>query len=240
MLRHRVFGLWLWRFCKFGVFCGVAGLVSCRSAEAGDIYAIDATRSELVVQIFKEGVGSLLAHDHVIRATQYAGRIQGETSNLSTATIFVEVQAASLVVDEPALRSKYQLASTLSEAERREIQETMASAQQLAIAQYPTLLFKSMQIECQNDVDCVVHGALTIRGVTQPVVFPARVDKQDGVIRAQGSLRFTQSSFGYEPYSALLGAVRNRDAALLHFDVTALLLTEGRTTSAVQPRSETR
>jgi polyisoprenoid-binding protein YceI len=189
--------------------------------EAGEEYRIDVTRSEFVVQLFKAGVGAALAHDHVIRATKYTGRIQGDIRHPAAARIVVEVQAAALEPDEPDVRQKYNLPTLLSDQEREEIKATMTSPQQLAIAQYPTLTFTSTHIERQGDGEFSVGGDLTIRGVARSLVFPVRVEERAGVIHAQGSVRFKQSSFGYEPYSALFGAIRNQDEALLHFDVIA-------------------
>jgi polyisoprenoid-binding protein YceI len=219
-------------FRLIGVVLSLAGFVDCRPAAAEDEYAVDSTKSEFVVQLFKAGVGAALAHDHVVRATQYTGRIRGAMDHPSSATIIIEVHAASLEVDEPKIRQKYHLSTMLSEQERKEIKTTMASPQQLAIAQYPTLLFKSTQIERQPDGDFTVNGELTIRGVTHSIKFPARVEVRDGALHAQGSVRFRQSSFGYEPYSALLGAIRNQDEAMLHFDVMATPLDSGRASQA--------
>ncbi|MBI3246084.1 MAG: YceI family protein [Deltaproteobacteria bacterium] len=204
------------------VLLGLVGAVLCRPADAQEEYRIDPARSEFVVQLFKTGIGSALAHDHVVRATAYSGRIHSAVSEPSAVTITVEVQAASLQADEPDVRRKYGLTAVLSEQERQEIQTTMASPQQLAIAQYPTLLFRSTQVEKHPEEGYRVTGELTIRGVTRAVRFPVRIECRDGSIHAWGAIRFQQSSFGYEPYSALFGAVRNQDEALLHFDMIAL------------------
>src|SRR5438132_12196394 len=59
-------------------------------AEQRVVYQIDPARSEIVVQLFKAGVGSALAHDHVVRATEYAGRIEGDPTVPTTASIVVE------------------------------------------------------------------------------------------------------------------------------------------------------
>jgi polyisoprenoid-binding protein YceI len=66
-----------------------------------------------------------------------------------------------------------------------------------------------------------VTGRLTLRGVTQEVTFPATVTLESGALRGRASLTFLQSSFGYRPYSALLGAIRNRDEVTLHVDLVA-------------------
>jgi polyisoprenoid-binding protein YceI len=185
------------------------------------VYSIDPTRSELVVQLFKTGIGAALAHDHVVRATAYTGSIQADPGDPTTASIVVEVQAASLRADEPEIRQKYGLTSSLSEEDRRAIQATMESASQLDVRRYPLIRFRSTKVEPQEAGQYVVTGELTIRGVTRPVSFPVRVERQDGTLHGRGSFRFRQSSFGYAPYSAFLGAVQNKDEVLLHFDIVA-------------------
>ena len=97
----------------------------------------------------------------------------------------------------------------------------MLSKSQLDIEHYPVMKFTSTQIETQSPETYTVTGTLTIRGVTQLVTFLAQVEQREPALHIQGSFRFKQSSFGYEPYSALFGAVRNQDEVLLHFDVLA-------------------
>jgi polyisoprenoid-binding protein YceI len=185
------------------------------------VYTIDPTRSELVVQLFKAGVGAALAHDHVVRATQFTGTIHADPSAPTTAEITVEVQAASLKADEPAMRQRYGLTSSLGEQERQEIQAAMEAQDQLFITRHPTLRFRSTRVEQHTDGAYLVSGELTIRGVTQVMTVPAQVQQRDNILHSWGSFRFKQSSFGYAPYSAFLGAVRNQDEVLLHFDIVA-------------------
>ena len=97
----------------------------------------------------------------------------------------------------------------------------MESQQQLNIKQYPTMGFTSTRVEQRTEGEYAVTGDLTIRGITHSVTFPVRVEQRDAAIH-EGSFRFTQSSFGYEPYSALLGAISNQDEVLLHFDIVAM------------------
>jgi hypothetical protein len=57
--------------------------------------------------------------------------------------------------------------------------------------------------------------------VTREVSFPATVALEARVLRARATLRFLQSSFGYRPYSALFGAIRNKDEVSLDVDLVA-------------------
>jgi polyisoprenoid-binding protein YceI len=206
------------RLCSGFLFVVLYGTVFA-SAGAETVYTIDPTRSELVVQLFKAGAGAAFAHDHVVRATTYIGQIHFDPTTLSSASVTVEVQVASLKADEPALRQKYNLTSQLSEKDQHSIQDTMLSASQLDAARYPLMKFSSTKIEARDVGTYTVTGNLTIRGISQLVTFPAQIERSKDTLRVRGSFRFTQSSFGYQPYSALFGAVRNQDEVLLHFDV---------------------
>jgi polyisoprenoid-binding protein YceI len=67
-----------------------------------------------------------------------------------------------------------------------------------------------------------VTGDLELRGVTQTVSLFVQAELQEDVLRGKGSARLLQSSFGYQPYSAFLGAVRNQDEVVLHVDIVAI------------------
>jgi len=204
---------------RSGFFFVVLYAAAFAPAGAKAMYTIDPTRSELVVQLFKAGAGAAFAHDHVVRATTYTGRIHFDPTVLNSASVTVEVQIASLKADEPALRQKYNLTSQLSEKDQHSIQDTMLSASQLDAARYPLMKFSSTKIEARDVGTYTVTGNLTIREISQLVIFSAQVERRNDALRVRGSFRFTQSSFGYQPYSALFGAVRNQDEVLLHFDV---------------------
>lgn len=227
-LPFRVFAWWsvegqrVRAWVPVGLLCWLLCLPRTARAEDPVVYSVDPTRSELVVQLFKAGIGAVLAHDHVVRATAYTGSIRGDPGDPATAAIVIEVQAASLQADEPEVRQKYGLTAPLSAEDRRAVQATMLSARQLDVQRYPLIRFRSTQVTPQGTGQYLVTGELTIRGITQPVSFPVRVELREGVLRGWGTLRFLQSSFGYAPYSAFLGAVQNQDEVLLHFDITAV------------------
>jgi polyisoprenoid-binding protein YceI len=206
------------RLCSGFFFVVLSGTVFA-SPGAETVYTIDPTRSELVVQLFKAGAGAAFAHDHVVRATTYIGQIRFDPTALNSASVTVEVQVASLKADEPAFRQKYNLPSQLSEKDQHSIQETMLSASQLDAARYPLMKFSSTKIEARGVGTYTVTGNLTIRKISQLVNFSTQIERRNDEFRVRGSFRFTQSSFGYQPYSALFGAVRNQDEVLLHFDV---------------------
>lgn len=198
----------------------VGTVLCCRPAPAASMQLceIDPTQSELVVQLFKAGPASALAHDHVVHATEYGGALRGDPADPARVTVVIDVKAASLRADEPALRRKYGLPD-MSDKERGQVQSTMESEGQLDVAHHPALRFASKRVVEQGEGHYLVAGDLTIRDVTRPVELPVDVERAGNTVRARGTLRFQQSSFGYRPYSAFMGAVKNRDEVVLHVDV---------------------
>ena len=59
------------------------------------------------------------------------------------------------------------------------------------------------------------------RGVAQEVKFPAQITLDGGLLRGRAQLTFKQSSFGYQPYRAVLGTIKNKDEVILHIDLGA-------------------
>jgi polyisoprenoid-binding protein YceI len=184
-------------------------------------YKVDTAKSELVVQLFREGIASALAHDHVVRATQYTGTVNFDPAAATGASIQLEVRALGLEADEPAMRAKYETRGELSEKDRQKINATMHSEKQLNTSKFQTISFKSTNIQEQANGKYMVTGNLTIRGKTNRVSFPATAELKDGVFYGKGQIKFKQSSFGYEPYSAFLGAIRNQDGVVLNVNIVA-------------------
>jgi polyisoprenoid-binding protein YceI len=192
-------------------------------------YAVDTERSELVVRLFKGGIAAAVAHNHVIRAVEYSGGAKVDPDDPEAASIWVDVQTASFKVDEPEIREKFGLSKSISDGDRQKIQAMMLSAKQMDIERYPTMRFVSMSVEAQSEGRYLITGDLTIHGVTRSIIFPVTVEEGDRFLRGSASIDFKQSDFGIEPYSALFGAVRNRDEAILYANIVLLLESEGET-----------
>ncbi|MEW6269837.1 MAG: YceI family protein [Thermodesulfobacteriota bacterium] len=194
-------------------------LLGPRGGASAEPYSIDYRRSSLVVRLYRAGVGSALAHDHVVGATRWHGTLDVNQAPVALSAD-VRVDATALEVDEPPLRARYGLDGALSEDDRKEVRETMLGPSQLDAAKHPEIRFRAAEID-RADAGFRVAGDLTIHGVTRRVAFLMQVERSGDELRAQGSLRLKQTDFGIEPYSALLGAVRNQDDFDLLFDVVA-------------------
>jgi polyisoprenoid-binding protein YceI len=184
-------------------------------------FTIDPGQSALVVQVFKDGVAATLAHDHVVQARALSGTIAYDPQRPDASSIEVKVEVGSLQADEPATRRKFGLEGEPSAKDRADIEATMKSDGQLAAARFPAITFASTSIAKQPDGRFLVTGRLTIRGVAQEVKFPAQITLDGGLLRGRAQLTFKQSSFGYQPYRAVLGTIKNKDEVILHIDLGA-------------------
>ena len=182
---------------------------------------IDTGETRLTVHVFKEGFGSALAHDHVVEATQVTGTVEYDAARPEASSIVIEARADSLRVDDPGARQRLGVEGELSDGQRADVLKAMRTPDQLDVARYQTIRFASTRVVPEGDGRLRVTGGLTIRGVTREMTFPATVTVEGGVLRARATLRFLQSSFGYRPYTALLGAIRNKDEVSLDVDVVA-------------------
>jgi len=187
----------------------------------GGTFRVDPERTRLAVRLYREGVGSRLAHDHVVEATQVTGHVDYDVDRPEASSIVIEARAASLRVDEPAARRRLGVEGDLSESQRADVDKAMRAPDQLDVARHATIRFASTRVLPERDGRLQVTGQLTLRGVTREVSFPATVALESGTLRGRAMLTFLQSSFGYQPYRALLGAIRNKDEVTLHVDLTA-------------------
>ncbi|HWN05120.1 MAG TPA: YceI family protein [Candidatus Dormibacteraeota bacterium] len=184
-------------------------------------FKVDPAQSSLVVQLFKDGVAARLGHDHVVHARELSGTVAYDPRNPEASSIQVAVDVRSLNADDPGTRRKFGLAGEPSASDRAEIDKAMKADGQLAAARFPSMTFTSTAIATQPDGRVLVTGRLTIRGVTNELKFPAQMSVEDARLRGRAQLKFKQSSFGYPPYSALLGAIKNKDEVILHIDLVA-------------------
>jgi polyisoprenoid-binding protein YceI len=194
----------------FGVLPGWAGT-----------FTIDPGQSALVVQLFKDGVAARLAHDHVVQARGFSGTVAYDPQKPDASSIEVKVEVGPLQADEPATRRKFGLEGEPSAKDLADIEAAMRSDDQLAAARFPSITFSSTSVAKQPDGRLLVTGRLTIRGVTREVKFPAQIALEGGLLRGRAQLTFKQSSFGYRPYRAALGAIKNKDEVILHIDLGA-------------------
>lgn len=178
---------------------------------APDAYTLDPAASALYVQVFRDPgtIGAGLAHDHVVTATGWTGEVRWDPADPAGCEVRITVPVSGLRADEDAARARVGEAP-IAEGQRAKITESMRGPSQLDAAAFPTITYTATRCEPSGDI-VRVTGELTLHGVTRSVTTPMRVHADGTTFAASGVFTAKASDFGFTPYTALLGALRNRD-----------------------------
>lgn len=190
------------------------------TAPEDSIYTISKKNSKLFVRLFKDGIASAFAHDHVVRAGDFSGWVVFKKDRLDLFEMLTEVRSASLVADSGKDREKYNL-SSLKEDDRKEINETMKGSEQMHVEKYLMIRFHSSKLEKTGTNNYTLTGDFTLHGTTKKITVPVTITTEKNTVNISGEFRFLQSDYGIEPYSAGWGTIRNKDEVLLLFDLCA-------------------
>jgi polyisoprenoid-binding protein YceI len=166
-------------------------------------HPIDVEHSTLTVLVYKSGLFSAFADDHVIRAPIASGSISAD----APPAVDVSVRSANLKVLDPKLAAD----------KRAEVQARMLGREVLDSGKFPDITFRSTAIEPAGADRWTVTGRLTIHGETRPTTFS--VVRKDG--RYRGTATLKQRDFGIEPISIAGGAVKVKDELKIEFDIVA-------------------
>ena len=180
-----------------------AFVVATSATTLADTRQIDTAQSKLTVYVYKSGLFSGFADDHVVDAPIAAGAL----SNTPPLSVTIEVHAAELKVRD----------SNLSASKRDEVQMRMVSSQVLDSQKFQSITFESTRVEPNGADRWNVAGRLTIHGQTRPISFP--VAFTSGHYR--GAVTVKQRDYGIVPISIAGGTVKVKDELKIEFDIVA-------------------
>ena len=211
-----------WQFVSLGVglLVGV-GSVPAPTAAQPIMYTFDTAESWLVVKLTKTGIAAALAHDHSVRASTFSGSITYDPNDASACQVEITIPVEELVVDEPADRQRLDLEDGPGEKNRAKIKKSMLSKKQLWAEDHPTITYQSTTCEVSGD-QMMATGNLTIRGVTKEITTPLRISIEDARFTVEGQFTVNHTDFGFKPYSAALGTIRNADPLEFHLSLVAI------------------
>ena len=137
--------------------CAIIGIAMLSAGASVDVesQSIDVEQSTLTVHVYKAGVFSAFADNHVVRAPIAGGRI----SENGTLAVELTVKAAQMTVLDPAL----------STDKRAEVQARMHGPEVLDSARYPDIRFTSTHIAPDGADRWQVIGDLTLHGTSRPL-----------------------------------------------------------------------
>lgn len=211
-----------------------AALVTPALAVAAE-WTVDVERSTFAVLVHRAGFASRFAHDHLVVARAPSCELDFDPAAPAAARLACRQSTLALDVDPPAERARLApplvrlgaLAGELPaipEDDRRDIRAAMLDAKQLFAERFPEIRAELLALEPHHGDE--THGwrarlRVELRGESVETTAPVRWELADGELTGEllAELRFTD--FRIEPYSALLGAVRNADRFHLYVELAA-------------------
>jgi polyisoprenoid-binding protein YceI len=178
-------------------------------------YTIVPSESSFWVFVGKAGLFSALAHDHEIGVQSFSGHVVMPEAGASGGSLEMEVDAKSLVV----------LDKKPSEEDKKKIFNSMRN-EVLESAKHPKITFKSVSVsdmkQAGNDAySFVVHGDLTLHGVTKRIAVPVAATITPQQLRATGKYALKQTDYGIKPYSAAGGTIKVKNEVMVNFNIVA-------------------
>jgi hypothetical protein len=221
----------------FVLFVSLGAAAAPDVARAQGDWAVDADQSLFAVLIRPAGPAAKLAHPHLVvaRGAEIGFTMEGERGESARFTF----EAAVLSLDADPTAERQALAGRLAELagleeklppvdenDRKKIRKEMIGASQLAAERFPAVRAELLGVERRGGggdggarvaLGWNARVRIEVRGETIEKTFPLRWEIEGDRLTAEvlGEAKFTE--LGIEPYSAVLGAIRNAD--LFHFYV---------------------
>jgi polyisoprenoid-binding protein YceI len=187
------------RFIRF-VIAVIFAATICWGA-AGEKRQIDFAHSQLIVRVDKSGFFSGFGHAHEISAPI----VRGEVESAKPLSVWFDVNAAGMTV----------VGKGESDDTKAQVQQNMLGADVLDVAHFPQIHFASESVEAIGDNRWRVHGQLTLRGQTHPIVLETRLE--NGHYR--GTATIQQTTFGITPIRVAGGTIKVKDEVQIEFDI---------------------
>ena len=204
---------WL-RTSRLALAVCVSGLARWSAADV-QVWTVVPQSSDVRIQVGKSGLLSVAGHTHEVIAPAVSGTIRFDRQRPEQAEIDLTFDASRLKVTgkgEPA-------------GDVPQVQQTMVSDKVLDVGKYPTIVFRSRQIEVRtrgaDQMRLQVAGDLSLHGVTRPIEGPVDVNLTGNRLVGTGSVNIKQTNFGIQPITAGLGAVKVKDEVSVTFTFTA-------------------
>jgi len=181
------------------------------SAGARTFHGI-AAESLIYVQVFKDPdtIAAGLSHDHVVRAQSWSGSFKWDPAAPQTCNISIKVPVDKLVVDEDHMRKKTGLHGVVEDGDRAKIRKAMLGGDQLDAGKFPNISFTGTKcVPTGNGVK--VSGMFKMHGKSKPLATVMELDLNGKRLTATGTFKLKTTDFGFQPFSAGFGALKNRN-----------------------------
>ncbi len=161
------------------------------------------------------GLESPISRAVAVLARNPVGEFTWDPADPEACALTVRVPVADLEVDPLDLRKELGLDGETPAALRASIRTEMLGREQLHAERFEEIRFEAR--ECSGEGDRVtVRGELTMRGHTVALAMPATFSRTDADFALEGRVAVRATDLGFQPWSAMFGAIENDDRMTLH------------------------
>ena len=207
-----------------------------QNTEVSADHQVDQSASTFAIVTGKEGLGSGLAHRHIIVAKDISGAVKLISTKHNAQTVItggsaeVSFPVSRLSVDQaneaaPAMRlfsdaGFWNAAADKIEPKNSEtVRDNMLDESQLDAARAPVIKGSGILSGCLSQESqltvCTLALTVTVKSKSVTKSVPVKLTGADGSLTAVFTAPFTFTEFGIKPYSAMFGAIRVSDAFTL-------------------------
>lgn len=180
-------------------------------------YTLDAGQSRLFVVIKYDRNATIPGHDHVVAAQTFDGKVTWNPSDPSACDVSLSFPVTALAVDPGNARSWAGLEGETGEGDKSKIRDNALGKHQLESDKFPKITYQSTSCS-GSGTSFEVKGNLSIHGISKPVTSKMTIEAGD-TFSAKGTFETDHATWGMDPYSALLGALRNAPTLSFTVDV---------------------
>ena len=183
-------------------------------------YKLNPAQGLVYVRVFKDEttLAAGLSHNHAMKATGWTGSVVWDPANTAACKVDITVPVEKIDVDAADARKAAGLDGGPDDDDRKKIKESMLDDDQLDAGKYKDISFKSTGCEGSGDT-FTVKGNFTMRGQTKPVSIPMKIHATSTAFDAKGTFSIKGTDFGMQPFTALLGQLKNQDKLTFEIDV---------------------
>jgi polyisoprenoid-binding protein YceI len=172
-------------------------------------YSFGPDEGHLVLRVYREGFASAMGHDLVLEVTRWNAEVTVDGDDLTRSSLTATADVQSLEVREAKGGAK-----PLSDSDRADIKKNIEKT--LDTRRYSEIAFRSTAVKPSAGNRVTVAGDLTIKGSAHPAELELAIEDS----RAKATTTVVQSQWGIKPFSALMGALKVRDAIEIEAEVS--------------------
>ena len=172
----------------------------------------------VLVKFDRNSLMARLGHDHVVTPTSFTGSVTWNVDDLAQCKVDISFPVTALAVDPSGARARAGLEGETDDGDKEKIKENLSGKAQLDGSSFQSITFTSTGCS-GSGTSATVNGTMTIHGVSKAVSAKMTVTADGAALSAKGTFTAKHSDFGFQPFSAVAGALKNDELLTFMIDV---------------------